>query len=156
MSQFGQCTFPGLCWKSPFIFRSDKTWNLFPKDTFLVVACVCVFRLILWIWQRFRWGTPVLLHSYFTLRVFANRYYFRRKTDYQINLFPLSLNATFEHKEEIGIWKARKQEKKDQMLLGKFTTWIFHVAPISQPSFENMHADLWSCERLKFKRNWML
>lgn len=65
---------------------------------------------------------PVLLHSYSRLRVFANRYYFTRKTDYQINLFPLSMNATFEDKEEIGIWKARKQEKKDQMLLDKFTT----------------------------------
>lgn len=51
--------------------------------------------------------------------------------------------------------EAGKQEKKDQMLLGNFTTWIFHVAPISQPSFANIHVDLWGCERLKnqTKRN---
>lgn len=47
------------------------------------------------------------------LRVFANRYYFTRKTDYQIDLFSLFPSATFKHNEEIGIWK---QESRKRMI----------------------------------------
>lgn len=47
------------------------------------------------------------------LRVFANRYYFTRKTDQQIDLFSLFQSATFKHKEEIGIWK---QERRKRMI----------------------------------------